>query len=154
METKMNTLTIVVGLFTIIGVMITVFLHLSNTINSRIEEKIRDPNFIKKVALEIQLPFLIFDENEHIIYDNNAYNLLNSIKVTKDKKDIVSITILPKTFMQIPPIIENMNSHLNFNEPKPANQIDWEFKVNIGTVDFVPNNYKEPVKKFKLTFIK
>jgi len=151
----MNTLTIVVGLFTIIGVMITVLLLLYNSINSRIEEKINDPNFVKKVASEIQLPFLIFDESERIIYDNNAYNLINSIKVEKDKKEIVSITIFPKAFMQIPPIIENMNSHLDFDEPERVNQIDWRFKVNKEAGGFlVVESHKEPIKKFKLTFIK
>jgi len=85
----MNTLTIVVGLFTILGVIITVLLLFYNSINSKIEDKINDPSFVKKVASEIQLPFFIFDENERIIYDNNAYNLINSIKVEKEKKEIV-----------------------------------------------------------------
>ena len=151
----MNTWTIVVGLFTIIGVIITILLIFYNSINSKIEEKINDPTFIKKVASEIQLPFLIFDENERIVYDNDAYNLINSIKVQKEKQEIVSITISPKKFMQIPPIIENMNSQLDFDEPERVNQIDWRFKVNIEAGGFiVVESHREPIKKFKLTFIK
>ena len=150
----MNAWTIIVGLFSIIGVMIAILLQFNSSINTKIEEKINDPNFVKKVASEIQLPFLIFDENERIIYDNNAYNLINSIKVEKQKEEIVSITIYSKAFMQIPPIIENMNFHLDFDEPKRVNQIDWRFKVNKETAYIVAESHKEPIKKFKLTFIK
>jgi hypothetical protein len=139
----------------IIAAVIGIYVFLSNSINSRIEEKINDPNFVKKVASEIRLPFLIIDESEHIIHDDNAFNLLNSIKVEKEKKEVVSITISPKAFMQIPPIIENMNSNLVFNEPERVNQIDWRFKVNKEAGGFiVTESHKEPIKKFKLTFIK
>jgi hypothetical protein len=156
MENKKNTLNIVGLLVGIIAGLIAIFLYLSNSINSRIEEKINDPNFVKKVASEIQLPFLIFDESERIIYDNNAYNLINSIKVEKKKKEIVSITIFPKSFMQVPPIIENMNSDLDFHEPERVNQIDWRFKVNkeASFAKLVTESFKEPIKKFKLTFLK
>jgi hypothetical protein len=156
MENKMNTWAIVVGSFTIIGVIITVLILFYNSINSKIEEKINDPNFVKKVASEIQLPFLIFDESERIIYDNNAYNLINSIKVEKQKEEIVSITIFPKAFMQIPPIIESVNSDLNFDEPERVNQIDWRFKVNTagGAAFVVIDSHKKLIKKFKLTLIK
>ena len=152
----MSTWPIVVGIFTILGVIVTVLLVFYNSIDSKIEEKLNNPEFIKKVASEIQLPFLIFDENNRILVDNGASALINSIVVKKEKGEVISIIISPKEFIQIPPIIENINSNLDFFEPERINQIDLMYKVNseVGGGFLVDESYKEPIKKFKLTFLK
>lgn len=150
----MNTWVIVVGIFTIIGVITTILLIFFNSIDSRIEDKLHDPEFIKKVATEIELPFLVFDENEHVIYDNNAYKLIHSLKVEKKGDNVTSIIISPKSFMSIPPIIENINFHLDFSEAERINQIDWKYNVIEAGGYLALESYKEPFKKFKLTFIK
>jgi hypothetical protein len=60
MEKKMDAWTIVIGIFTIIGVIVTIALLLMGSIDSKIDEKLRDPSFIKKLADEVRLPFLNF----------------------------------------------------------------------------------------------
>lgn len=151
----MNTWAIVVGIFTIIGVIVTVLLIFYNSIDSKIDEKLRNPEFVKKVASEMQLPFLIFDENNRILFDNEASVLIRSIDVKKEKVEVISIVISPKNFMQIPPLIENINSNLDFYETERINKIDLIYKVNkeVGGGFLVDNTYKEPIKKFKLTFL-
>lgn len=156
MRNRMNTWIIVVGLFSILGVIVTVLLIFNNSIDSKIEKRLNNPEFIKKVASEIQLPFLIFDENNRILFDNEASVLINSIDVKKEKDGVISIFISPKKFIQIPPIIENINSNLDFYEPERINLIDLIYKVNkeVGGGVIVDETHKESINKFKLTFLK
>lgn len=151
----MDTWTIVIGIFTIIGVIVTIALLLMGSIDRKIEEKLREPSFIKKLADEVRLPFLIFDENNKILADYGAYQYLNKIDVLRnEKRELTSIRITPKQFMNAAPIIENINGDLDFSEPERAEEIDWLIIINPGTAFLALESHKEPIKKFKLTIIK
>lgn len=156
MDRKMDTWTIVIGIFTIIGVVVTIALLMKGSIDKKIEEKIRDPNFVKQLADEVRLPFVIFDENNKILADYGAYQYLNRIDVLRnEKKQLTAIRITPKQFMNGAPIIENINGNLYFYEPERADGIDWLIKIdsNAGAF-FADESYKEPINKFKLTIIR
>lgn len=103
----MNPWAILVGSFSIIGVLITVALLLSSSINSRIEEKVNDPNFIRKIASEIRLPFLIFDEEKRYLYDDGALDIIKTIEIVRDGRDIKQIIVTPKRFLAVAPIIRS-----------------------------------------------
>lgn len=151
----MDTWTIVVGIFTIIGVVVTTALFMMSNIDKKIEEKINNPKFIKKLAEEVKLPFVIFDENNKILADYGAYQYLDRIDTQKKDGELIAIRITPKQFMNTAPIIENMNGYLDFFEAERADQIDWLFKIDLRTGDIiVTESYKEPINKFKLTIIK
>ncbi|MDZ7698525.1 MAG: hypothetical protein U5R49_16895 [Deltaproteobacteria bacterium] len=60
----------VIGVILSIGsLMFAVFVHLNSTIDRKIEKKLNDEVFIRKVANEVRLPFVIFDEGKSIIAD-------------------------------------------------------------------------------------
>jgi hypothetical protein len=63
MDKRMDTLTVLVGIFSIIGVIVTIFLLMKGSIDEKIEEEVNDPVFIKKLANQVRLPFVIFDKN-------------------------------------------------------------------------------------------
>ena len=100
----MDTWTIVIGIFTIIGVVVTIALLMKGSIDKKIEEKIRDPNFVKQLADEVRLPFVIFDENNKILADYGAYQYLNRIDVLRnEKKQLTAIRITPVIERSTPP---------------------------------------------------
>ena len=104
MDRKMDTWTIVIGIFTIIGVVVTIALLMKGSIDKKIEEKIRDPNFVKQLADEVRLPFVIFDENNKILADYGAYQYLNRIDVLRnEKKQLTAIRITPVIERSTPP---------------------------------------------------
>ena len=157
MDKKMDTITIVVSVFTIIGVVLSTALWMQNRIDRKIEEKIKEPSFVKKIADEVRLPFVIFDDNNRVIADYGAYQYLNEIHVLKDKdKKLTAIEIKPKQFMSTPPIVENINGSLDFFEPERQEQITWKININSINTDSIitDQNHTEPVYKFKLTIFR
>jgi len=151
----MDTWTIVIGIFTIIGVIVTITLLMKSSIDRKIEEKLREPSFIKKLADQVKLPFLIFDENKKILADYDAYKYLKKIDVLRNEKGVLtSIRITPKQFMNAAPIIKNINGDLNLSEPERAEEIDWVIHVKPGPALLALESHKEPIKKFKLTILK
>jgi len=138
----------------IISLIVTIVLIMQSRIDKKIDDKINDPNFIKKLANEARLPFLIFDENNKILADYGAYQHLTKIIILRNEKNkLIEIRISPKQFMNIAPIIENINGRLDFREPERVEEIDWLIKiVNISYI--VIKSHEDSLKKFKLTIIK
>jgi hypothetical protein len=54
--------TIISIIVTVFAAVITIFFYMNDSIDKRIEKAINHPDFIKKVAEQTKLPFLIFDE--------------------------------------------------------------------------------------------
>jgi len=145
----------VIGIFTVIGIIVTITLLITGRIDKKIEDKIKDPIFIRKLADEVKLPFLIFDEKNTIIADYGAYEYLEKITVIKNSNnELEAIRITPKHFMNTAPIIENINGDLNLSEPKRTDQIDWLILINPGSALLASESHVEPIKKFKLTILK
>ena len=152
----MDTWTIIGGLVAVAALLFTIVSYLINSLDSKLEEKISDPNFVKKVAAEVRLPFLIFDENNKVLANVGGFELLESFKVIKNGKgELTEIQITPKTFLSVAPILESIGANINFLEPHREKTIDWHYKVDSGYGGFiVTEEYKEPIKKFRLTIIK
>ena len=60
---------------------------MQSRIDKKIDDKINNPNFIKKLANEARLPFLIFDENNKILADYGAYQYLKKIVLLKNERN-------------------------------------------------------------------
>ncbi len=148
----MNSWAILVGSFTIIGVMVTVALLLSSSINSRIEEKVNDPNFIRKIASEIRLPFLIFDEEKRYLYDDGALDIIENIEIVRDGRDIKQIVITPKRFLAVAPIMESLDPEVQFEDPERGKGLNWIYKTNLPEMAW--GRTKPPKKRFKLQIIR
>ena len=144
----------VFGFVAVISLIVTIVLIMQSRIDKKIDDKINDPNFIKKLANEARLPFLIFDENNKILADYGAYQYLKKILIlNNEKNELIEIRISPKQFMNIAPIIECINGRLDFREPEREGEIDWLIKI-VYTSYLVAESHEESVKKFKLTIIK
>jgi hypothetical protein len=155
----MNTLTVIVGVFTIIGIMTTIILLFTGSIDKKIEQRINDPEFIKKVASEVRLPFTIIDENNIIQYDSGALEYIEEIDVELDEeKEIKQIIITPKKYMPIAPLIECINSNFEFAEPEKIPQYSWRyFEAKTGIENLVVKSGEANIpliRKFKITVIK
>jgi hypothetical protein len=139
----------------ILALIVTVFLQLNGSINEKIESKLKDPEFISKVADEVKLPFVIFDENNSIIVDTGAMNIIDKISINKaNHKDISEIIITPKKYLAIAPILESLDPKIEFQDPIKGNKFDFIYKrVEMAVV--WANTYAStpPKSKFLLQVI-
>ena len=55
-----------------IGTIIAVVSGLTTSIDKRIDEKLKDAAFLKQVAKEVRLPFIIFDEDVRYLHVSEA----------------------------------------------------------------------------------
>jgi hypothetical protein len=93
----------------ILGVIVSILVVIG-LMDKRIENKLHDPEFISKVADEVKLPFVIFDENNSIVVDNGAMNIIEKISINrKDRRSISEIIITPKKYLAIAPILESLD---------------------------------------------
>lgn len=156
MDKKMNDpWPYVFGFVAIISLIVTIVLIMQSNIDKKIDDKLNDPKFIKKLANEARLPFLIFDEKNKILADYGAYQYLEKISIlNNEKNELIEIRISPKHFMNIAPIIECINGRLVFREPERIDEIDWLIKIIPTTSYFVAESHEGSVNKFKLTIFK
>jgi len=138
----------------ILGVIVSILVVIG-LMDKRIENKLHDPEFISKVADEVKLPFVIFDENNSVVVDNGAMNIIEKISINrKDRRNISEIIITPKKYLAIAPILESLDSKIEFQDPIRGNKFDFIYKRVEGTVTWV-NNYAStpPKSKFRLQVI-
>ena len=146
-------ISVVVG---IIALMFAVFIQLNSSIEKKIENKLNDPEFIRKVAQIVRLPFVIFDEDEAIIIDTGAMNHIKQIEVIKGPRQQVSeIIVSPKKYMPVSPILESLDIEVEFDEPTRGQKFDLVYKtVEIDTA--FAKTYasgKPPKRRFRLQII-
>jgi hypothetical protein len=139
----------------ILALIVTVFLQLNGSIDEKIEKKLKDPEFISKVADEVKLPFVIFDEDDSIIVDTGTMSIIDKISINKkDGRYISEIIITPKKYLAIAPILESLDPQIEFQDPIRGNKFDFIYKRLEGTVIW-KNNYAStpPKSKFRLQVI-
>jgi len=108
-----------------ISLMFAVYVQLSSSIEKKIENKINDKVFIRKVANEVRLPFMIFDEEKSILADIGAMDHIDAIEVRKGKRQEVSeIIVSPKRFMAVAPILESFDPRIEFEDPVRGTNFD------------------------------
>lgn len=140
----------------IIALMFGIFVRLNSSIEKKIENKLNDPEFIRKVADIVRLPFVIFDEDESIIIDTGAMNYIERIEVKKEQRqDVSEIIVSPKKYMPVAPILESLNIEIEFDEPTRGQGFDLVYKtVDIATV--FAKTYgsgRPPKRRFRLQVI-
>lgn len=151
----MDTWTIVGVVVTSIALLFTIVAYLVSSLDRKIEEKVADPSFVRRIAAEVRLPFVIFDENGTILSDVGGYQLLESLRVMRNQKGtIIEIQVTPRTFLPVGPILESIGGEVSFQEPTRARSIDWHFKVDPRPGTLLLEGGKDPVKKLRLTIIK
>jgi hypothetical protein len=109
----------------IFAIFVTIIIQFNSSIDKKIEIKLQDPIFIKKVASNARLPLLIFDEEKKFLADTGASELIRDIKIVKDGRDVKEIIITPKRFFPVAPILESIDGYIEFDEPQHGSQFDW-----------------------------
>ena len=153
----MNPWAVLSTVVAIISLMVAIFIQLNTSVDKKIEIKLKDPEFIRMVANEVRLPFVIFDEDKSVIVDTGAMNFIDKIEIKKEQRqDVSEIIISPKKFLAIPPVLENLDAYMAFENPVRGNKFDLIYKraemAEVQWGDARPLE-KRPKKKFRLQII-
>ncbi len=145
------------GIWTFVAIIVSIlitFLATSFSIDNRIEKYVNNPQFVKKLALETRLPFMIFDEKGIIHFDGGAFTYIDTIKVNTNKKhELVSIDIFPREFFNTPPILECLGFEIQFYDPVRIAPNGWRYSEPENAVDFLTSSGTQLATKFKITLI-
>ncbi|RJQ51509.1 MAG: hypothetical protein C4526_09900 [Nitrospiraceae bacterium] len=150
----MKSFGIVGGIISVITVMLLIY----SSIDRKIEDKLNDPRFIRKVAEEVRLPFVIFDDKDVISVDTGAMKYIDKIEINKNKDQILSeVVVSPKSFMALPPILESLDDkEIEFEEPQRGTKFNLIYNtvkydgVGWGT-SLAPGS--KPQRRFRLQLV-
>ena len=99
-----NTITVISGILIVVGF----FIGAANYISNEIEKKITDQTYISKLARVLR-PFVIYkiiDKKAVMQYDHGGERYIENFEVQiKKERDLESIIITTKEFLQNPPIL-------------------------------------------------
>ncbi len=148
-------ISIIVG---VAGIILAIFFYMNESFNKRIENAVNHPDFIKKVADQIRLPFIIFDKNGTFQTESGeATAYIEKIEPFSENKRFSGFVVYPKAFLNNPPVLQAINNDFQFASAKRVNTIDWKYRipefkgsrwVDTGRYD------EQPVVLFKLEIIR
>jgi hypothetical protein len=157
----MGTGTIIGIIFTALGVVVTIFFYMNDSLDRKIEKTINHPEFIEKVAQHTKLPFLIFDEVGTFHSETaGASSFIEKIEPFTEKDSngnerFAGFIVYPKNFFSSPPILQAINNSSVFSIPKKINKFDWKFRIPEWNGAEWGGSYDEPpARLFKLEIIK
>jgi hypothetical protein len=119
-------LEITVGLIAVIAAVYGV----TRFIDWRIERRIRDESFLKRIASSLR-PTVIFDEDGAILVDQGAMELLTTIEVKKNEENGLPIEIIvePRQYLAYQPLIETLDNELVDFSVKRAKGFAWSYSL-------------------------
>lgn len=154
----MNAGTLISIIVGVVACILAVFFYMNDSLNKRIEMAVNHPDFIKKVADETRLPFLIFDEKGTFQTESGgATTYIERIEPTKEKTRFSGFIVHPKIFLKDAPILQSINREIPFAKPKRLNTIDWQYRIPEFNGDVWANSGKydePPAQLFKLEIIR
>ena len=155
---KMSVGTTVSVIVAIASIILAIFFYMNDSLNKRIEEAINHPDFLRKVADEVRLPFLIFDKNGTFQSEwGGATSYTDKIEPFQEEKRLSGFIVYPRSFLENPPILQGINNDYLFAAPKRINTKDWKYRIpEFEGVEFVnTGKYDEPpAVLFKLEIIR
>jgi hypothetical protein len=115
----MNSGTLLGAFISIIAIMVTIVLYMNDSLDKRIQAAVNHPDFLKKVADESRLPFLIFDAKGTFQTESGgATSLIEKIEPVKEKERFAGFILYPKRFLKDAPILQAINADIPFIKPK------------------------------------
>jgi hypothetical protein len=142
-----------------IAALCTIAAFLYGNIDSRIDRKIKDPEFIEMIAKQARPALLVFDEYGHYHLNKGGSEYIKSVTVLKDKEDdIIEIQIFTKRLLNPEPFITAIGGPwIEFLEPQKLGAIDLSYKAVTNEITFGGKKGLEPgqkiIRKFKLEII-
>lgn len=138
-----------------IGTILAIVTGLTSSIDKKIKNQINNPDYIRKVAEQVRLPFIIFDENERFLNVSSAEDYVEKIKVLKNEEnDVDAIIIVCKRFLDSAPILQSIDGKIQFHDPERVEQKSWKFKAfEYSYLVLESTKGSKPPNRFKLEII-
>jgi hypothetical protein len=143
---------IIVGVGTIAGIIVLIFAF-NSYVDSRIVSQLNNADTISKISSKLR-PYMIFDENETIINDNGAMQHIEQLSIKRDEKtkEVLEITITPKSFFKSEPIMERLDHSVGF-VVKRGKRFEVIYEVNAPDY-LIAQDARQPGKSlFRLEII-
>ncbi len=157
-DPKMSAGTVIGIIVGVVGILVAVFFYMNDSFDKRIEAAVNHPDFVKRVAEEIRLPFLIFDKNGTFQTESGGATAhIDKIEPLYEDERFSGFILYPKHFLSAPPILQGINNDFQFASAKRVNTIDWKYRIPEfeGCVWTDSGTYDEkPAVLFKLEIIK
>jgi hypothetical protein len=118
------------AIYVVVGAVIFLFVSyhgLNSYIDWRIENRIKNADFLREVARRVR-PSLVFDDKGSIIADMGAIQYISDIKVSEDAKDSIQIIIIPNEYLGIEPVLEALDAEYSIHAER-GTKFDWIFKL-------------------------
>lgn len=153
-----TTISIIVG---VVACILAIFFYMNESLDKRIEKAVNHPDFIKKVAEQTRLPFLIFDERGRFQTDSaGASSIISKIEPFTEKNSqsnerFAGFIVYPSQFLQTPPILQALNNKAVFSKPSRINTKNWKYRIPEWDGTEWGGRYDEPPEKlYKIEIIK
>lgn len=144
---------LVFGAIAVLAMVFGAYHGLNWYIDYRIDNKISHPEFRSSVARSIR-PSVIFNENNSILADMGAMAFIDNINVDKHDRGLITITVTPKKFIAVPPVLECLDALVEIAEIKRGTKYDLVYELK--EVDFLvmssPGNIKNV--RFRLELLR
>jgi hypothetical protein len=143
------------GVFSVVATVILLvgaYHGLNSYIDSRIDSKIHNADFLKKLARNVR-PSLVFDENGSILADMGAVPFVSNISVSKESKGNLKITVSPAEYLGIQPVLEALDGQYVIRAER-GQKFDWVFHL-AGVQRLLLASSPKPEKgRFRLEIIR
>ena len=128
----MDGMTVAFTTFGAIAAIIGLSFGVAKFVDWRIEQKIGEDSFIKKLAAATR-PSLIVNEDNAILYDHGAMELLTSVTVTRGHEGLPEkIIVVPKRQLQICPLVQALDPELVQIEGTKGEGLSWVISLDYG----------------------
>ncbi len=137
-------------------VLITGFYGVVGFIDSRIEQKIADDSYMKRLANQL-IPSLIFDSTGAVLSDSGALALIEIpfIKKAGGEQDYYyEITITPKVFLSVAPILQPLGGPYVVTEER-GEGLKWIYTLERKKyLEFEDSARSSKPERFRLEIIR
>ena len=126
-------------------------------IEDRVSMLLEHPETLRKIASRIR-PVVVFDDMERILSDSGGMDHLSSISVSREvihgNTLPTKITITPKAFLAVPPILSALGSFQFHQTADRGTGFSWVFTLT-PLLFFDPSEAKEkiPLCQFRLELL-
>jgi len=127
----MSTFNILKAFVSIVGIFIALY-GIYSYIDWRIDHKINNPEFIRKIALNVR-PAVIFNSQESIEIDMGAMQFIENIKVipSNDPRFPKEIIISPKEYLAHAPSLSTLDEVEFSIKVERGKKFDWLYHLHL-----------------------
>jgi hypothetical protein len=135
-----------------IAVVIPALYGVNSYMDSKIESKINNADFLKKLARNIR-PSLVFDDKGSIISDMGAASLVSNISVSQGPKHSLKIIVSSAEFVGVEPVLEALDDRYMIRAER-GQRFDWVFHLTGIRTLVMEDSPKVERHRFRLEIIR